>query len=241
MSYALFAVVQIVVFAIILVRIHPDAGKLFTSVPPPHNAAQTLAHWTIQISTAPNLFLLALAGDGVMILAAIVLARLILGAEASQLGLTRKAQSPQLLSGVLTGVLLVIASQIVSAVQVKLFGSHPEAVAELLKTHHGIGNFLFDFVSVCAIAPFAEELLFRGVIFAGLAQRLPVSVAAVLSGIIFGAAHGDPWGFVPLAVTGTGLALLYYRTRSLWPNVIAHSIFNAVALVAVYFLPQFAT
>jgi membrane protease YdiL (CAAX protease family) len=241
LSYALFAVAQIIVFVIVLFRVHPDAAKLFSSVPPPHDAAQTLTRWTLQISSAPNLFLFALVGDGAMILVAIALARMLLGASLSQLGLAARTSGRQVFVGALTGLALVIVSQIVSAVQAKLFGPHPETVAELLKTHHGTLNFVFDFASVCVIAPFAEELLFRGVVFAGLAQRLPLMWAAVLSGIIFGVAHLDAWSIAPLAVIGVGLALLYYRTGSLWPNVVAHATVNTVALVAVYFLPQFAT
>jgi membrane protease YdiL (CAAX protease family) len=240
-SYGLFFAVQFVVLGILLFHAHPETSKLFTTSPPSPDLAQNVAKWAIQLSTAPNLFVLALAGDGVMILVAIVLARLILGARASQIGLAKGATGGQLLTGVLTGLGLVVVSQIVSYAQIALFGPHPEAVTEILKTHHGTTNFLFDLASICIIAPFAEELLFRGVIFAGLVQRMPLWVAASLSGIIFGAAHGDPWGFVPLAVTGAGLALLYYRTRSLWPNVLAHAIFNAVALVALYFVPKLAT
>lgn len=240
-SYGLFFIVQFIVLGVVLFHAHPELSKLFLTNPPPADLAPRVAKWAIQVSTAPNLFLLALAGDGVMILTAIFLARFILGANASQIGLAKGATASQLLNGVLTGLGLVIVAQIVSLLQVAIFGPHPEAVAEILKSHHGTLDFLYDFVSVCAIAPFAEELLFRGVIFSGLVQRMPLWGAAVLSGIIFGAAHGDPWGFVPLAVTGTGLALLYYRTRSLWPNILAHAVFNAFALVIVYFVPKLAT
>jgi len=231
-SYGLFVIVQFIILGILFVRAYPDVTKIDPG---------QISKWAIQVSTAPNLLLLALAGDGVMILVAIFLARQFLGARAWQIGLTKWASGRQLLTGVLTGIGLVVVSQIVSYAQIALFGPHPEAVAEILKTHHGTINFIFDLASICVIAPFAEELLFRGVIFAGLVQRMPLWVAAGLSGIIFGAAHGDPWGFVPLAVTGTGLALLYYRTRSLWPNILAHSVFNAVALIALYFVPKLAT
>jgi membrane protease YdiL (CAAX protease family) len=240
-SYGLFFIVQFVVLGIVLFHAHPELSKLFTANPPPTGLAQDVAKWAIQISTAPNLFVLALAGDGVMILAAILLARWILGARASQIGLAKGATGGQLLTGILTGLGLIAVAQIVSLIQVALFGQHPEAVTEIIKSHHGVLDFLYDFASVCVIAPFAEELLFRGVIFAGLVQRMPLWVAAVLSGIIFGAAHGDPWSFVPLAVTGTGLGLLYYRTRSLWPNILAHGVFNAFALIIVYFVPKLAT
>lgn len=235
-SYALFAIAQVIVFFIVLFHVHPDAAKVFTP-----SGAQTLTRWTVEISTAPNLFLFAIVGDGIMIAIAYVLARAFLNADARQLGLASRIDGQLLITGTLAGLGLVIVSQLVSLLQVKLFGSHPEAVAELLKTHHGTTNFFLDFASVCVIAPFAEELLFRGVIFAGLAQRLPVGIAAVLSGVIFGAAHLDPWSIAPLAVIGVGLALLYYRTGSLWPNIVAHATVNTVALVAVYFLPKLAT
>ena len=240
LSYALFAIAQIVAFTIVLFKAHPDAPRLFTTVPPPHDLQQTLLTWTTQLSTAQNLFVFAVVGDGIMIVVALVLARFALGANPRQLGLSAKVTPGQIFTGVLIGIALVIVSQIVTGLQAKLFGPHPEAVAELLKTHHGTISFLFDLASVCAIAPFAEELLFRGVVFAGLSQRMPLFAAALLSGLIFGAAHLDRWNIAPLAVIGVGLAYLYYRTGSLWPNIAAHATVNAVALIAVYYLPQYA-
>lgn len=240
LSYALFAIAQIIIFTIVLFRVHPEVAHLFTSMSQ-HEASQTLTRWTYQISTAPNLFLFALVGDGVMIVAAIVFARLFLGAGVKALGLAVKTSAGQIVTGIVTGIALVFVSQIVTALQALLFGPHPETVAELLKTHHGTVNFLYDFFSVCLIAPFAEELLFRGVVFAGLVKLVPLWPAAILSGIIFGVAHLDAWSIAPLAVIGVGLALLYHRTGTLWPNIAAHATVNTIALVAVYFFPQFAT
>jgi len=239
-AYGLFVVLQFVVLGVMLFHAHPDIANVSQTFPP-DVARQTFAKWAIELSTAQNIFWLAVAGDGVLILAAVVLARYILGANARQIGFRKDTTGSQLLMGVLTGIALIVVSQIVSLVQVKLFGQHPEAVTEIIKQHHGTLDFLFDLASICIIAPFAEELLFRGVIFAGLAQRLPLWAAASLSGVIFGAAHLDQWGFVPLAVTGIGLALLYDRTRSLWPNIVAHAVFNAFALLIVFFIPKLAT
>jgi membrane protease YdiL (CAAX protease family) len=242
LSFALFAIVQLIAFFVVLFRVHPEAqhvfAGIFAGVPPP---SKLLLAWTTDVSSAPNLFLFAAVGDGVMIVCALLLARWVLGAGLDKLGLAVKTSGGQLAFGFLAGLALVIVSQVVSAIQAKLFGPHTQAVAELLKTHHGLMNFFFDFAAVCIIAPFAEELLFRGVVFAGLVQRVPLWPAAILSGLIFGAAHLDPWSIVPLATIGVGLAFLYYRSGTLWPNVVAHATVNAVALVAVYVFPQFAT
>jgi membrane protease YdiL (CAAX protease family) len=64
--------------------------------------------------------------------------------------------------------------------------------------------------------------------------------AAALSGLMFAAAHLDKWNLVALWTVGIGLGLLFYRTRSLWPNMIAHTTFNAFTLVLIYVFPQFA-
>lgn len=242
LSFALFAIVQLVAFFIVLFRVHPEAERMFAAaslgVPP---SSKLLLAWTTDVSSAPNLFLFAAVGDGAMIVCALLLARWTLGARLDKLGLAVRTSFGQLALGAAAGIALVVVSQVVSAAQAKLFGPHPQAVAELLKTHHGTLNFLFDFAAVCIIAPFAEELLFRGVVFAGLVQRTPLWAAAIISGIIFGAAHLDPWSIAPLATIGAGLALLYYRNGTLWPNIVAHGTVNAVALVAVYLFPRFAT
>lgn len=241
LSYALFAVAQAIAFVVVLFHAHPDAGHLFLEKPPPSNLPELLQQWTIQISTAQNLFWFAIAGDGVMVIFALIFAAAFLNAKGRSIGLGVPTSGAQLALGVGAGLLLVLVADIVTAGQAKVVGPHPEAVAEILKTHKGAVNFLFDFASVGVIAPFAEELLFRGVIFAGLAQRLPLGWAAAVSGLIFGAAHLDPWSIVPLAIVGTGLALLYRRTGSLWPNIIAHATFNTFSLVLVYLFPQLAT
>ncbi len=96
-------------------------------------------------------------------------------------------------------------------------------------------------VFVCVIAPIAEEFFFRGFIFGGLRRlRIVVAgrymgpwVAAVLTGILFGLAHtgsANPQFLVPLGLLGFTLCLLRWRTRSLYPCMVLHSINNSLAL-----------
>ena len=240
-SYALFAVAQAVAFVVVMLHVHPEIVRLFGQQPPSPDLVTDIQRWTVEISTAQNLFWFAVVGDGFMILFALIFAATFLNARGRQLGLGVPTTAGQIGFGLLAGLALVFIADLVTAGQAKIFGPHPEAVAEILKSHKGAVSFIFDFLAVGVIAPFAEELLFRGVIFAGLAQRLPLWWAAIVSGLIFGAAHLDPWSIVPLAVVGTGLALLYRRTGSLWPNIIAHGAFNTFALVLVYLFPKLAT
>jgi membrane protease YdiL (CAAX protease family) len=85
------------------------------------------------------------------------------------------------------------------------------------------------------IAPFVEELIFRGFVFNALLRYLPVGIAMAISGIIFGLAHFDKTAFFPLACAGVVLAVVYYRTGSLVSSMLTHGTFNAanVALVLI--------
>jgi len=78
--------------------------------------------------------------------------------------------------------------------------------------------------------PFGEEMLFRGFMFAGLAGPIGTMGAALASAVLFALAHGDISIMIPAFFTGVLLAWLYWRTRSLWPCLLAHAAQNALAL-----------
>jgi uncharacterized protein len=94
---------------------------------------------------------------------------------------------------------------------------------------------------VCAIAPMAEEFFFRGFLF-GTLRNLPLRlgkydggpwVAAVVTALLFGLAHlgsAPAVYLIPLAFLGFVLALIRWRTRSLYPCMALHSANNALAL-----------
>jgi membrane protease YdiL (CAAX protease family) len=96
-------------------------------------------------------------------------------------------------------------------------------------------------VFVCLIAPIAEELFFRGFMFGAL-RRLSVRVggrdvatglAAVVTGLLFGLAHGgsaSPQYLVPLGLLGFILCLVRWGTGSLYPCMALHSVNNTIAL-----------
>jgi membrane protease YdiL (CAAX protease family) len=87
-------------------------------------------------------------------------------------------------------------------------------------------------VLVCVLAPVAEEFFFRGYFFTALRAWKGPLLAAVLTGVVFGAIHAGsaPAPFlVPLAVLGFGLCLLYWRTGSLYPCIVLHSLNNSLA------------
>jgi membrane protease YdiL (CAAX protease family)/uncharacterized RDD family membrane protein YckC len=100
----------------------------------------------------------------------------------------------------------------------------------------GLAAVIAGFLIVAA-APLSEEIFFRGFMYGGLRRRLPVWVAAGISGVVFGFVHytgPDSIGVVPqLAVLGILLAWLYERTGSLWPPILLHLLNNSLALVVL--------
>ena len=83
---------------------------------------------------------------------------------------------------------------------------------------------------VVIIAPFTEEVFFRGFIFPALYARLGLGWALAASGAIFAVFHVDPKVMLPIFVTGALLAWLYHKTGSIWPPFIAHALQNGLAL-----------
>jgi membrane protease YdiL (CAAX protease family) len=93
-------------------------------------------------------------------------------------------------------------------------------------------------VSVVVTAPIAEELFFRGFIYAGLRRRLPIPLAALSSGLLFSIAHGQPGLIIPFTFVGAILAYTYERTGTLRANMTVHFIFNFVSFVILVAVPS---
>jgi membrane protease YdiL (CAAX protease family) len=81
------------------------------------------------------------------------------------------------------------------------------------------------------LAPIVEELIFRG--FGVTAIRSFVSSAATVLwvGIAFGVWHGLVIAFPALATLGAILAIVRLRTRSVYPTMVMHALFNGVTLI----------
>lgn len=79
------------------------------------------------------------------------------------------------------------------------------------------------------IAPFIEEILFRGLIHDRFAKALPFPVAALISSLIFGSVHGGVIAMLVAFVLGLFLSYLYSRFNSILVPMAFHAGFNAVS------------
>ena len=95
-----------------------------------------------------------------------------------------------------------------------------------------IGTILFAGV----VIPFAEELFFRGMLYRFLRERWGVGIGAIGSALVFGAAHLNLGVGLAMCILGLVCALVYERTRSLWPSIIIHAVNNCLAFILTYAL-----
>ncbi|MCC7187925.1 MAG: CPBP family intramembrane metalloprotease [Anaerolineales bacterium] len=95
------------------------------------------------------------------------------------------------------------------------------------------------FITAVIVAPFVEEMFFRGFLFQGFRKRYGWIPALLLSSGIFAAAHLDPVSFIPTFALGAALGYVYHCSNSIWPSVILHFLNNGFAMCALLTLMQF--
>ena len=89
------------------------------------------------------------------------------------------------------------------------------------------------FAIIGLLAPFAEEVFFRGFLLAALVSVMGGMRGAVTSAAVFSIAHLNVGTLFPIFVMGMLLAWLYLRTGSIWPSFVAHAAQNLLALTVL--------
>ena len=93
----------------------------------------------------------------------------------------------------------------------------------------------WQLAAVSIAAGFGEELLFRGLLQAGLANLIPGAyapwIALGVASVVFGAFHYLNATYAALAtIAGLYFGWLLIATDSLWPPIVAHALYDFIAL-----------
>ena len=86
-------------------------------------------------------------------------------------------------------------------------------------------------IVICTWVPFVEELTYRGLGYS-LLERFGRGRAILAVGILFGLAHGLVLSLPVIVVFGCALAWVRANTDSVLPGMVAHALFNTIALIA---------
>ncbi|OGJ44313.1 hypothetical protein A3J23_03725 [Candidatus Peregrinibacteria bacterium RIFCSPLOWO2_02_FULL_48_14] len=98
------------------------------------------------------------------------------------------------------------------------------------------------FIVIILVAPFLEELFFRGFIYRVFTKTWPVWLGSILTALLFALIHFQLQTIIPLFILGLILNFAYQKTGSVWTSVIFHSFNNAIAFALdlyLYYHPEF--
>lgn len=131
----------------------------------------------------------------------------------------------------LLAVILTFAAAYIADAANLLLPEMPKFLKDLLESMTS-GNLLLNLLCVSIMAPFFEEWLCRGMILRGLlGNGMKPALAIVISAVIFGLIHANPWQAVPAFLLGCGFGYVYYKTGSLKLTMLMHFANNTFALV----------
>lgn len=104
-----------------------------------------------------------------------------------------------------------------------------QAFAQTAKAQYGV-DFWIGLVLYGVLSPFAEEAVFRGLIFNRMKRCFHYGIALVVSSLLFGCYHGN----TVQAVYGSLLGLLIAYTYEKYKSFVAPVLFHAVANVSIF-------
>ena len=134
--------------------------------------------------------------------------------------------------------MVVVANGGATLIDYVAHSQHQQDIVEIFKQLHNTTTIGLFAAFAILFAPFAEETFFR-LLFFNLGLRYGGFWAgAILSGVLFGIAHGDLYAAIPLALGGVVLCGVYYRTRNIIASMFSHALFNTLSIVVLLAAPK---
>lgn len=95
-------------------------------------------------------------------------------------------------------------------------------------------NMFISILAIGILAPIAEEVLFRLIIFKELSKKISVKWAIIIQGVMFAIYHFNLLQGVYTVFFGILFGYVTYKTKSLIPAIILHCLNNTIALVVSF-------
>ena len=97
---------------------------------------------------------------------------------------------------------------------------------------------VFTFLTIVIAAPVFEELIFRGIMLEGLLAKYSPVKSIVVTSILFGIVHLNPWQFVSAFALGLFAGWIFYKTKNLSFCIIIHATNNLISFIAGFFVNE---
>ena len=115
-----------------------------------------------------------------------------------------------------------------------LFPDTFAAYYELVSKAVGVNRAVPMMIATFVIAPFGEELFFRGVIMGYAKRYMPPAFAILFQGVLFGLYHGNIVQGIYACILGCLLGFVAYKANTLLASMILHFSIN----LSVLFIPS---
>jgi hypothetical protein len=132
-----------------------------------------------------------------------------------------------LFTAVLTMAVIVIIEPLTTIIPM------PEMFKEILSSM--FSKTFPAFITAVIAAPILEELIFRGIILEGLLRNYNPLKAIIITNVLFGVAHLNPWQFIGAFFMGIFISWIYLKTRNLLLPVFIHLLNNLISYLAIYY------
>jgi membrane protease YdiL (CAAX protease family) len=140
-----------------------------------------------------------------------------------------------------TGTILLLAAYpliaLAEAITQGLFGkgSSKQGIVDLFNESHTLEQRIMIIILAVAVAPVAEEFIFRFFLYGVLKRYLGPALGIALNALLFAAVHAHLPSFAPLFVLGTCFTLAYEWSGSILVSMTMHSLFNSLTLIILAF------
>lgn len=111
---------------------------------------------------------------------------------------------------------------------------HEQEAVELLRATQGWPSRIILGVATIVLAPIAEEVIFRGILYPAIKRAGYPRAALWGTALLFGLIHFNVATFLPLSFLAVALVFVYEYTGNLLACITVHSFFNAANFVALY-------
>jgi membrane protease YdiL (CAAX protease family) len=99
--------------------------------------------------------------------------------------------------------------------------------------------FIISVILIGIVPAFIEEMLFRGVLLNGFKRNYSEKKAILISAMLFGIIHLNPWQFVTAFIIGVIMAWIYIKTESIILCIYMHFFNNIMSIIVLKYTDVF--
>ncbi|MCR4893062.1 MAG: CPBP family intramembrane metalloprotease [Lachnospiraceae bacterium] len=190
-------------------------------------SAIILLGYSVNFSLTANTFL----SEGVVLVPALLFA---LGFRA-EVGEVFRFRNVKFSTILLTLVMVFCLYPLINALNAFTMFFTDNVAVEMTSTMISSNNrFSLSVLTFAIVGPFCEELVFRGVIYAGLRRSGRILPAILLQALMFGCMHLNFNQMAYAFVIGIAFGFLTEVTGSIYPGFIGHAMINFSSVAAAY-------